>query len=586
MLKLIGYFRKRELMLILGILVLTIFQVWLELTIPDFMSDITMLVQTAGSQMNDIMIAGAKMLGCAFGSLVASIFTAILAARLSSDFSARLRAAVFSRVQSFGMTEIGRFSSASLITRCTNDITQIQLFIVIGTMMLMRAPIMATCAVWKIAGKEWQWTVITAGAVLIMLILIGISILIVLPKFRMMQSLTDDVNRVARENLTGLNVVRAYNAESYQEEKFERSNKNLTDTALFTSRTMSFMMPSIQLILSGLSLGIYWVGAVILNQAEMFDRALIFSDMIVFSQYAIQVVMAFMMLVAIFIILPRASVSAKRVNEVIETDPVVKDGSVTENKNDKTGEIVFEHVSFRYPDADNDVIHDISFTAAHGDTGALIGSTGCGKTTIINLIPRFYDATEGHVLVDGVDVREYTQKALRNKIGYVSQKAVLFTGSVESNIAYGDNGKITPDENEIKEALDIACATEFVENMPEKEKSFVSQGGTNLSGGQKQRVSIARAIARKPEILIFDDSFSALDYRTDKTLRRLLSEKCAGITKLIVAQRIGTIRDADKILVIEDGRLVGMGKHKELMKTCETYQQIALSQLSKEELEQ
>ena len=585
MLKMLGYFRAKEWGLVAAILCLSLMQVWLELTIPDHMSDITLLIQTEGSQIGDIVAAGAKMLGCAFGSLVAAVFTAIITAKLSSDFSARLRRYVFSKVQSFGMTEIGKFSSASLITRSTNDITQIQMFIVFGTMMLMRAPIMATFAVWKIAGKEWQWTVITAGAVLVMLLLIISFILMALPKFRMMQTLTDDVNRVARENLTGLNVVRAYNAEGYQEEKFDRSNENLTSTALFTSRTLSFLMPSIQLVLSALTLGIYWVGAVILNGTGMFDRAAIFSDMIVFSQYAIQVVMSFMMLVAIFIILPRASVAAKRINEVIDTEPVVRDGTRTEGEENIKGEIVFDNVSFRYPDAEDCVIRNISFRASQGQTVALIGATGCGKTTIINLIPRFYDAAEGRVLVDGADVREYTQKALRNKIGYVSQRAILFSGSVESNVAYGENGQDPPDDNELNEALDISCASEFVNSLEEGTKSFVSQGGTNFSGGQKQRLSIARAIARKPEILIFDDSFSALDYRTDKQLRGLLEERCRDITKLIVAQRIGTIRDADMILVIEDGMIVGKGRHDELMKNCETYKQIALSQLSKEELE-
>lgn len=584
MLKILRHFRKREWGLVLVLLALTVLQVWLELKMPDYMSDITMLIQTEGSNILDIAAAGGKMLGCALGSLAGSVVSAIIASKLSSDFAAKLRRMMFSKVQSFSMEEIGRFSSASLITRSTNDITHVQMFIVMGVMMLMRAPIMATWAVWKIAGKQWQWTVLTAGAVMVLLILIGITIFFALPKFRMMQKLTDDVNRVARENLTGINVVRAYNAEAYQENKFEQANENLTAAALFTGRSMSLMMPSIQLIMSGLSLGIYWIGAVILGSLALFDRAVIFSDMIVFMQYAVQVVMSFMMLVAIFIILPRASVAAGRINEVLETEPTIIDGGKTEGKQGMSGEIVFDNVSFRYPDAENDVIKDISFSAHKGETVALIGATGCGKSTVINLIPRFFDATKGAVFVDGIDVREYTQKSLRNKLGYVSQKAILFSGTVSSNVAYGDNGRETPNEKIVQDALQTAQASEFVEQLTDKENAFVSQGGTNFSGGQKQRLSIARAIARQPEILIFDDSFSALDYKTDKLLRQTLQEKCADITKIIVAQRIGTIRDADKIIVLEDGMIEGIGKHDELMKNCETYRQIALSQLSKEEL--
>ena len=584
MLKILRHFRKREWGLVLVLLALTVLQVWLELKMPDYMSDITMLIQTEGSNILDIAASGGKMLGCALGSLAGSVVSAIIASKLSSDFAAKLRRMMFSKVQSFSMEEIGRFSSASLITRSTNDITHVQMFIVMGVMMLMRAPIMATWAVWKIAGKQWQWTVLTAGAVMVLLILIGITIFFALPKFRMMQKLTDDVNRVARENLTGINVVRAYNAEAYQENKFEQANENLTAAALFTGRSMSLMMPSIQLIMSGLSLGIYWIGAVILGSLALFDRAVIFSDMIVFMQYAVQVVMSFMMLVAIFIILPRASVAAGRINEVLETEPTIIDGGKTEGKQGMSGEIVFDNVSFRYPDAENDVIKDISFSAHKGETVALIGATGCGKSTVINLIPRFFDATKGAVFVDGIDVREYTQKSLRNKLGYVSQKAILFSGTVSSNVAYGDNGRETPNEKIVQDALQTAQASEFVEQLTDKENAFVSQGGTNFSGGQKQRLSIARAIARQPEILIFDDSFSALDYKTDKLLRQTLQEKCADITKIIVAQRIGTIRDADKIIVLEDGMIAGIGKHDELMKNCETYRQIALSQLSKEEL--
>lgn len=584
MLKILRYFSKREWGLSFVMLLFIILQVWFELTMPDYMSDITMMVQTSGSKMNDIIAAGCKMLACALGSLMTSVVAAVISSKVASRFAARLREMIFTRVQSFSMEEIGRFSAASLITRSTNDVTHVQMFIVMGMQMLMRSPIMAVWAIWKIAGKQWQWTLTTASAVMVLFVVVGVCVLVALPKFRQMQVLTDDVNRVTRENLTGINVVRAYNAESYQEEKFERANNNLTRTALFTSRTMSFMLPSIQLIMSGLSLGIYWLGAVIINETGMFDRAAVFSDMIVFSQYAIMVVMSFMMLVAIFIIMPRASVAAGRINEVLLTNPTIHDGDQTDGDTGKSGEVVFDHVSFRYPDAEEDVIQDITFTAAKGETVALIGATGCGKSTVINLIPRFYDVTEGTVTVDGVNVRDYQQKALRNKIGYVSQKAILFSGTVQMNVAYGDNGGSAPSGREVEEALSAAQAIEFIEKLPDGTESFVAQGGTNFSGGQKQRMSIARAIARRPEILIFDDSFSALDYKTDRLLRNTLKEKCADITKIIVAQRIGTIRDADKIIVLEDGKIAGIGRHKELMQSCETYKQIALSQLSKEEL--
>ena len=586
MLKILKHFTIRDIGAILMVLCFIVVQVWLELTMPDYMSEITMLVQTEGSEMSEILTAGAKMLGCALGSLLASVVTAIVASAISSNIAAKLRSKMFNRVQSFSMEEIGRFSTASLITRTTNDITHIQMFIVIGVQMLIKAPIMAVWAITKISGKQWQWTVVTGGSVIVLLLIIITCVLLALPKFRKMQSLTDNVNRVTRENLTGISVVRAYNAENYQEEKFERANDDLTRASLFTSKTMSFLMPSIAMIMSGLTLAIYWVGAVVIKETAMFDRATVFSDMIVFSQYAIQVVMAFMMLVAIFILMPRATVAAGRVNEVIETEPTIVDGEISESVSDKQGEIVFDNVSFRYPDAEDDVIQDISFTAKKGETVALIGSTGCGKSTVINLIPRFYDTTKGSVLVDGINVKDYTQKALRNKIGYISQKAILFSGTINSNISYGDNGKELPDEAAVKDALTTAQASEFVDKLPEGTESYVAQGGTNFSGGQKQRISIARAIARKPEILIFDDSFSALDYKTDRTLRKTLEEKCKNITKIIVAQRIGTIRDADKIIVLEDGRIAGMGKHKELMQNCETYKQIALSQLSKEELAQ
>lgn len=584
MMKLMQNFTKKECILAAISIAFIVVQVWLELTMPDYMSEITKLIQTEGSKMSEILTSGGMMLLCAFGSLAASVVTAICASRISAVFGGTLRAKLFRKVQSFSMEEIGRFSTASLITRSTNDIMQIQMLIVLGLQMMIKAPIMAVWAICKIAGKEWEWTLSTAIAVVVLLTMVCICLFLATPKFKKMQQLTDDVNRVTRENLTGLRVVRAYNAEEYQENKFEQANENLTGNLLFAQRTMAFMMPGIQLIMSGLSLSVYWIGAILINKADMLDKINLFSDMMVFSQYAIQVVMSFMMLVMIFMILPRASVSAKRIGEVLETKPTILDGKETNGKEEHIGEVEFRNVTFRYPDAEEAVLRDISFTAKKGETVALIGSTGCGKSTVINLIPRFYDATEGEILVDGRNVREYTQKALRNKIGYVSQKATLFTGSIRSNVAYGDNGREAATEDAIKEAVATAQATDFVEKMEDTYDGYVAQGGANLSGGQKQRISIARAVARKPEIFIFDDSFSALDYKTDRTLRKALDKECGESTRIIVAQRIGTIRDADKIIVLDEGKIVGMGRHKELMQHCEVYQQIALSQLSKEEL--
>ena len=584
MIKLFKNLRKQEWGLIVLALVFIVAQVWLDLTIPDYMADITRLVQTDGSTMNEILTAGGKMLLCALGSLVSAVLTAICAARIATSFAATIRGKLFSKVQSFSMEEIGHFSTASLITRSTNDVTQIQMLIAMGLQMLVKAPIMAVWAIMKISDKKWQWTFSTAVAVVVLLLIVGVCLMFVTPKFKKIQSLTDDLNRVTRENLTGLSVVRAYNAEKYQEDKFENANEALTGTNLFAQRTLAFMMPGIQIVMSGLTLAIYWIGAVLINDAGMVDKVQIFSDMMVFSQYAIQVVMSFMMLVMIFMILPRASVVGNRIQEVLDTKLTIEDGSGVHGDPDKTGEIVFDKVSFRYPDAEEDVLKDISFTAGKGETVALIGATGCGKSTVINLIPRFYDATEGTVSVDGVNVKDYSQKELRNKIGYVSQKATLFTGTIESNVAYGDNGQKNASETDIKKALDIAQASEFVDSLEDGSKAYVAQGGSNFSGGQKQRMSIARAIARKPEILIFDDSFSALDYKTDRVLREALAKSCKDSTRIIVAQRIGTIRDADRIIVLEDGKIAGMGRHEELMRDCEVYRQIALSQLSKEEL--
>ena len=584
MIKVFKNLRKQEWGLIVLALVFVVAQVWLDLTIPDYMADITRLVQTDGSTMNEILTAGGKMLLCALGSLVSAVLTAICAARIATSFAATIRGKLFSKVQSFSMEEIGHFSTASLITRSTNDVTQIQMLIAMGLQMLVKAPIMAVWAIMKISDKKWQWTFSTAVAVVVLLLIVGVCLMFVTPKFKKIQSLTDDLNRVTRENLTGLSVVRAYNAEKYQEDKFENANEALTGTNLFAQRTLAFMMPGIQIVMSGLTLAIYWIGAVLINDAGMVDKVQIFSDMMVFSQYAIQVVMSFMMLVMIFMILPRASVAANRIQEVLDTKLTIEDGSGVHGDPDKTGEIVFDKVSFRYPDAEEDVLKDISFTAGKGETVALIGATGCGKSTVINLIPRFYDATEGTVSVDGVNVKDYSQKELRNKIGYVSQKATLFTGTIESNVAYGDNGQKNASETDIKKALDIAQASEFVDSLEDGSKAYVAQGGSNFSGGQKQRMSIARAIARKPEILIFDDSFSALDYKTDRVLREALAKSCKDSTRIVVAQRIGTIRDADRIIVLEDGKIAGMGRHEELMRDCEVYRQIALSQLSKEEL--
>lgn len=576
--------KKTDWLLAAVCLAFIVVQVWLDLKTPDYMAEITTLVQTAGSTMGEILSAGGMMLLCSLGSLAASVVTAICAARIAATLGATLRGRLFSKVQSFSMEEIGHFSTASLITRSTNDVTQIQMLIVLGLQMLLRAPIMAVFAIYKIAGKQWEWTLATAVAVVVLLVVVGVCLLLATPKFRRMQKLTDDLNRVTRENLTGLRVVRAYNAEDYQETKFAQANAALTGNQLFAQRTLAFLLPSIQLVMSGLSLAIYWIGGVLIDQAGMQAKLTLFSDMMVFSQYAIQVVMAFMMLVMIFMILPRASVAAHRIGEVLHTHPTILDGTQASGDPACPGQVEFRNVSFRYPDAEEYVLKDISFTAKRGETVAIIGSTGCGKSTVVNLIPRFYDATEGQVLVDGVDVREYDQRSLRNKIGYVSQKATLFTGTIASNVAYGDNGEAPPSPADVQAAVATAQAEDFVTHMEGGYEGYVAQGGANLSGGQKQRLSIARAIARKPEILLFDDAFSALDYKTDRVLRSALDQTCQNTTRIIVAQRIGTIRDADQIIVLDDGQIAGIGKHQDLMQTCGVYQQIALSQLSKEEL--
>ena len=585
MLRIFKNFRKQEVVLALFSVVFVVAQVWLELKLPDYMREITSLITTQDSAMHDILIAGGKMFLCAFGSLLVTVLVAVCASRIASNFSAIVRGKLFDKVQSFSMEEIGRFSTASLITRSTNDVTQVQMLIVMGLSIMLRAPIMAVMAILKIVDKSWQWTLSTGVAVVVLLIVVIICVSLCMPKFKRLQSLTDDINQVTRENLTGLNVVRAYNAEAYQEEKFEKVNKDLTDTHWFTSKTMAFMMPTIMMIMNGLSLAIYWIGAVLINDAQdMQEKFTLFSDMVVFSSYAMQVVMSFMMLVMIFIMLPRASVAAKRILEVLDTEPSIEDGTRDTFPVMKDGEVEFKDVSFKYPDAEEYVLEHISFSAKKGETIAFIGATGCGKSTAINLIPRFYDATEGEVFVDGVNVKEYTQEALHNKIGYVSQKAILFSGTIADNVAYGENGKAPATQDDIAMAVKVAQASEFVEKKDQGYDGYVAQGGSNFSGGQKQRLSIARAIARQPEILIFDDSFSALDYKTDRILREALRKECKDATKIIVAQRIGTIRDADKIIVLDDGQIAGMGTHDELMKNCEVYQEIAYSQLSKEEL--
>lgn len=557
-------------------------QVWLDLRMPDYMTEITQLVQTPGNEMSQVLAAGGKMLLCALGSLLSAIIVSVCAARIATNFGAAMRGKLFDKVQSFSMAEVGRFSTASLITRTTNDVMQVQMLIVMGMQAIFKAPLMAIWAITKIAGKSPEWLFSTVAAVLILLVMVAIGVCLVLPKFRKLQKMTDELNRVTRENLTGLRVVRAYNAEKFHEGKFEKANGDLTAAHLFTGRAMAFMMPSIQLVMNGLTLSIYWLGAALIESAGAGDKIVLFADMVVFSQYAMQVVMAFMLLVMLFVIVPRASVSAKRIMEVLDTPLSITDGPIKTGDRGKMGEVEFRNVSFRYPGAEEDMLHRVSFTAHKGETVAFIGSTGSGKSTVINLIPRFYDASEGEVLVNGINVKDYDQQALRNKIGYVSQKAVLFSGTVRENVTFGESGHNT--DSDMVEAVYTAQAAEFVEKMDGGYDAYISQGGGNLSGGQKQRLSIARAICRRPEIMIFDDSFSALDYKTDRELRKRLTADCRDSTKLIVAQRIGTIRDADRIVVLDEGKVVGMGTHKELMQHCEVYRQIAYSQLSEEEL--
>lgn len=583
--KLFKYFQKEDWVYVALSILFVAGQVGLDLTLPDYMTEITTLVQTEGSLMQDIFAAGGKMLLCALGSLVLSVMVGFFASRLAATLAKRLRLAVFQKVEEFSMEEINGFSTASLITRSTNDVTQVQMLVAMGLQVMIKAPIMAVWAITKISTKSWQWTASTAAAVVLLLILISIIITLVMPKFKKAQILTDNLNRVTRENLTGIRVVHAYNAENYQEKKFEQANAELTANNLFAHRTMAIMMPGMNVIMNGLTLSIYWIGAYLISNAQMMEKIDLFSNMVVFTSYAMQVVMAFMMLAMIFIMLPRVSVSAKRISEVINTVPRIVDGCRTDAEAGKEGEVEFRHVSFKYPDAADYVLEDISFTAHKGEMVAFIGATGSGKSTLVNLIPRFYDATEGEVLVDGVDVREYEAETLHNKLGYVPQKAFMFAGTVESNVSYGNNGESKIDTERVKKAVEIAQSKDFVEKMEDTYQGMIAQNGANLSGGQKQRLAIARAVYRRPEIYIFDDSFSALDYKTDKILRGELKKETADTTSLVVAQRIGTIKNADKIIVLDEGKVVGMGTHRELLKTCEVYHQIALSQLSEEELQ-
>ncbi len=578
------HFDKKSWMLVILNAAAILFQVFVELKMPDYMTEITSLVQTQGSQLSAILIAGAKMLSCALIVLLMAVVIHIIAAKVASDYSFRVRAKLYDKVSSFSLEQMNRFSSASLITRSTNDITQVQNVIVFGMMALIKAPVMSVWAISKIWGKHYEWTLTTVVAVLIVCTVLLICYFFALPKFKKIQGLTDNINRITRENLKGLKVIRAYNAEDYQKSKFEKANDEITKNNLSAHRVMSIMGPTMMVVMNGLSIVIYFLGAFIINKAYGPQRVEIFSEMIVFSQYAIHVIMSFMVLNMIFVMAPRAIVAAKRINEVVDTPLTILDGNNTE-KPTTDGEIEFRNVSFKYPDAKDYVLKNISFKAHKGQTVAIIGSTGCGKSTLVNLIPRFFDATEGQVLVDSIDVREYSLKDLRNKIGYVPQKALLFSGTVNTNVAFGCNGTDEYTQEDVERAVRIAQAEEFVEEMPFKYDSDIAQGGTNVSGGQRQRLCIARAICRNSKIMIFDDSFSALDYKTDRALRSALKAETEDTTNIIVAQRIGTIKDADLIIVLNEGEIVGMGKHKELLKNCAVYKEIALSQLSQEELQ-
>lgn len=583
MFKLLKKLRKKDFLLILVCAGLIVFQVWLDLKLPDYMSEITQLVQTEGNTMAEILTAGGKMLLCAFGSLAAAVIVGFFASYIAATFSKIIRKDIFEKVENFSEGEVKKFSTSSLITRTTNDVSQIEMLVAMGLQLIIKAPITAIWAVSKILGKSFTWSAVIGGGVLILLLTLTFLMIVVLPKFKIVQKLLDKINGITRENLTGIRVVRAFNAEDYQEKKFEETNSKLTKIQLFNQRTFGIMQPIMYLIMYFSTLAIYFIGAYVIDASLMSDKITIFGDMVVFSSYGMQVIMSFLMLAMIFIMYPRAAISADRINEVLDEDFAIKDGSVTKSDPKLTGTVEFKDVSFKYPDADEYILKDITFKAEKGETIAFIGSTGSGKSTLINLIPRFYDVTDGEIIIDGVNVKDYKLEYLHNKIGYIPQKAVIFSGSVSENVSYGESDKKITKEDVVK-AIEVAQGKEFVESMPDKYDSYLAQRGTNISGGQKQRISIARAIARKPEIYIFDDSFSALDYKTDFTLRRELKKYTKDATTFIVAQRIGTIMNADKIIVLDQGTCVGMGTHEELLKNCDVYKEIALSQLSEEEL--
>lgn len=585
MIKLLKKLTKKDWIFVLISIILIVSQVWLELKMPDYMSNITQLVQTKGASMSDILREGSYMLLCALGSLLSAIVVGYFISNITASFSFNVRESIFKKVLKLDTSEVKGFSTSSLITRTTNDITQIEMFLGMGLQLLIKAPITAGWAITKILNKNITWSIATAVAVLILITTISILMTIVMPRFKIVQGLIDKLNSVTRENLNGIRVVRAFNAEKYQENKFNKVNNDLTNNQIFNQKTFNILSPIMNAVMHTLTLSIYFIGAILINNALMSDKIVLFGDMVVFSSYAMQVIMSFLMLAMIFMMLPRANVSSKRINEVLDTEVTIKEGEVSENKNGLKGTIEFKNVSFKYPDADEYILEDISFTAKEGETVAFIGSTGSGKSTLINLIPRFYDVTEGEILINGINVKEYQEEYLHNIVGYVPQKAVMFSGTVQSNITYGKSILGKPNKKKIEESLKVSQAYEFVSKLDKKEKSHIAQGGTNVSGGQKQRLSIARTIARNPEIYIFDDSFSALDYKTDSTLRKELKKYTKNATSLIVAQRIGTIMNADKIIVLDNGKCVGMGTHKELMKKCDVYKEIALSQVTKEELE-
>lgn len=584
MFKLFKNFTKKDIGIIVISIILIVFQVWLDLKLPDYMSAITRLVQTDGSAMGDILRQGGYMLLCAFGSLVSACIVGFLASNLSANFSYNLRSKVYNKVLDLSTAEIKQFQTSSLITRTTNDITQLEMLISIGLQLLIKAPIMAVWAITKILNKSLEWSMLTAGCVVILLAVVTGLMLIVLPRFEKVQKLIDKINNVTRESITGIRVIRAFNAEKYQENRFENVNNDLTNMQLFNQKCFAILNPVMMLVMNGLTLGIYAIGTYLINNAVISVKITLFSDMVIFSSYGMQVIMSFLMLAMIFMMWPRAQISARRINEILDCDISIEDGH-NDIKPTEVGTVEFKNVSFKYPDADEYLLRNISFKVNKGETIAFIGSTGSGKSSLINLVPRFYDATDGEVLVDGVNVKNYSLEELHNKLGYIPQKAVMFTGTVKSNVAYGSKNGKKPSDAKVKEAIKIAQAQDFVSKMEDGIDSHIARGGTNVSGGQKQRLAIARSIARDPEIYIFDDSFSALDYKTDATLRSELKKYTKEATSMIVAQRIGTIINADKIVVLDKGTCVGIGTHQELLKNCEVYKEIALSQLSKEELE-